>query len=121
MYFYSYWEVYKQTRKSISGWESFLEGCIIIWGSRGQNIIDQIRTETEIVLQNEYVWNHLFIKYIIEFLYNNLDIKDLLLRYLIVDKIVRTKFIKSEENRNDSFTNDLSEKNLKFLWLYKLY
>ena len=127
-----------QTRKSISGWESFLEGCIISWGSRGQNTIAQSSTEAEIVAQNEAVRNLLFIKYIIEFLdisiespitlfcdnngenflANNfeskrtkhLDIKDLFLRDLIVDKIVRTKFIKSEENKADPFTKNVSEK-----------
>ena len=68
IYSYSYWEGDTQTRKSISGWDSFLEGCIIIWGSRGQKTIAQSSTEEEIVAQNEAVRNVLFIKYIIEFL-----------------------------------------------------
>ena len=53
MYSNSDWEGYTQTRKSISGWESFLEGCIISWGSRGQNTIAQRRTEAEIVAQTK--------------------------------------------------------------------
>ena len=75
MYSDSYWEVYTKTRKSISGWASFLEGCIIIWVYRGQNTISQRRTEAEIVAQNEAVRNVLFIKYIIEFLYINIESK----------------------------------------------
>ena len=51
MYSDSYWAGDTQTRKSISGWASFLEGCIIIWGSRGQNTISQSITEAEIVAQ----------------------------------------------------------------------
>ena len=73
MYSDSYWEGDTQTRKYISGWSSFLEGCIIIWGSRGQKTISQSRTEEEIVDQNEDVINFLFIKYIIEFLYINIE------------------------------------------------
>ena len=68
MYSDSDWEGDTQTRKFISGWESFLEGCIIRWGSRGQNTISQSSTEEYIVAQNESVRNMLFIKYIIEFL-----------------------------------------------------
>ena len=65
MYSDSDWAGDTQTRKSISGWASFLEGCIISWGSRGQKTISQRSTEEEIVAQNEAVRNVLFIKYII--------------------------------------------------------
>ena len=43
MYSDSDWAGDTQTRKSISGWDSFLECCIIIWGSRGQKTISQRR------------------------------------------------------------------------------
>ena len=73
MYSDSDWAGDTQTIKSISSWDSFLEGCIIIWGSRGQNTIYPRITEEEIVDQNESVRNVLFIKYIIEFLDINLE------------------------------------------------
>ena len=73
MYSDSDWAGDTQTRKSISGWASFLEGCIISWGSRGQKTISQSSTEAEIVAQNEAVRNLLFIKYIIEFLYISIE------------------------------------------------
>ena len=46
----------------------------------------------------------------------HLDIKHLFLRDLIVDKVIRTKFFKSDNNKDDPFTKNVSE-NI-FLRLY---
>ena len=46
----------------------------------------------------------------------NLDIKHLFLRDLIVDKVIRTKYVKSDNNKADPFTKNVSEK--IFLRLY---
>ena len=68
----SYWACDTQTRKSVSGWERFLNNCIISWGSRGQKTISQSSTEAEIVAQNEEVRDILFSKQVIEFLEINM-------------------------------------------------
>ena len=73
MYSDSDWEGDKQTRNSISVWDGFLEGCIIICRYRGQKTIYQRINEEEILAQNESVRNFLFIKYMIEFLDINIE------------------------------------------------
>ena len=56
----SYWACDTQTRKSVSGWEIFLNNFIISWGSRGQKTISHISTEEDIVSHNEAVRDILF-------------------------------------------------------------
>ena len=124
------------TRKSISGYIIYLNGMIVSYRSKGQNIVTLSSTEAEYVAATDMIIDILFIKHIMDFLEvkltlpimvnidnkgatflaNNeyasqrtkhIDVKYHFIRQHIEEGTIKTNLIKSEENPSDVFTKNL--------------
>ena len=131
------WAGDTDTRRSVSGWCIFINGCLISWGSRGQQTVALSSTEAEYIGITEICKEILFINNILKFLSFNvsfpiiiqvdnigaifmsdrgegrrtrhIDIKYHFIREYIEDGLVKIIFVKSAENKADIFTKNTSD------------
>ena len=64
------------SRKSVTGYVIFLNGLIVCWKSKGQNIVTLSSTEAEYVAATDLTTEVLFIKQIMTFFRNGDEWKD---------------------------------------------
>jgi len=135
------WAGDENDHKSVSGWLIKLNGCVICWGSRKQNLTSLSSTEAEYIAVSEVAKEILFAKTVLEFigdkeitfpitincdstgaiyLSNNqesrrtkyLDTKVHFIRQYVEDGVIKLNFIKSEENLADTFTKNVNNKSI---------
>ena len=58
----------KDTRKSVTGYTIYLQGCLIAWKSKSQKLVSLSSTEAKYVSISEIVKDLLFVKQVLEFL-----------------------------------------------------
>ena len=127
------------TRKSVTGYIIILNGLIICWRSKGQNIITLSSTEAEYICITDMSCDMLFIIHIMEFLgmklklpvdvetdntgamflaeneyasqrTKHIDVRYHYIRQHIENKTMKISLIKSEDNTADIFTKNLGHK-----------
>ena len=132
------WAGSKDDRRSITGYCIYLNGCLILWKSRGKKHVTQSSTEAEYVAVLEVCTDIMFIKMIMEFLQleierpvkvhcdnvgsifmgNNakqsvrtkyIDVRYHFIREYVVDGMVEIVLVPSEENDSDIFTESVSK------------
>ena len=67
------WESDSDERKSITGWEIFVCGSLVGWGSRGQKCVTLSSTASEYVALSETCKKLLFIGELLKFMGVNID------------------------------------------------
>ena len=128
----------KDTRISVSGFCVFVLGCLVSWKSRGQKNVTLSSTEAEYVAISELCAEILFIKMILEFLgiqinypitvncdnvgaiflahnkktsrrTKHVDTRYHFVREHVENNVLKIIFVKSEENKADPYTKNVSE------------
>ena len=123
-------------RKSISGYVIYLQGCPILWRSKGQKSVSLLSTEAEYMAVSEITTEILFIKSMLEFLgvkvelpievnvdnigaiylsksatssnqTRHIDTRYHFVREYIENGILKIVFVKSEDNNADIMTKNL--------------
>ena len=125
------------TRRSVTGWCIFLNGCLISWGSRGQQNVTLSSSEAEYVGVSEISKEILFIKQVMEFMdliisfpvivhvdnigaiymtkgqegkrTKHIDARYHFVREYVEDGVLKILYVKSEENMADPYTKNTSE------------
>jgi hypothetical protein len=126
----------KDTRKSVTGYVIYLEGCMIDWKSKSQKSVTLSSTEAEYVSISEISKDLVFVKNVLDFLEidfhkpiklhvdnigaiymadngmsgnrtKHVDVRYHYVRELIEDGIVKVEFVRSEENDSDPLTKNL--------------
>ena len=126
------------TRKSVSGFVIYINGCIVSWKSVGQKSVTLSSTEAECVAISEVTAEILLIKQVLEFLEQNIaypiivnvdnigaiylaknattskrtkhvDIRYHFVRECIEDGIIKIIFVKSADNDSDVMTKNLNK------------
>ena len=132
----------KDTRRSVTGYAIYLNGCLIAWKSKSQRSVTLSSSEAEYVSISEIAKDLLFVK-------QNLEFADVTIRYpiivhvdnigaiymaengsssnqtkhvntryhfvreLIEEGIIKIEFVKSENNNSDIFTKNLGQELFK--------
>ena len=144
------WAKDRETRKSISGFAIFFKGNLVSWKSKSQNTVTLSSTEAEYVALTLCVNEMIFIKNTCEGMkieikkpmivymdntgaidlahnwsYGNrskhIDTRYHYIRRLIEKKENELRFVRSEDNKADIFTKNLSEKAFKKHTLSMVY
>ena len=125
------------TRRSVSGFSLFFNGALIAWRSRGQRSVSLSSTEAEFIALSEAISEILFVRNIIVFLggfinlpiqvfvdnmgalylaennssnsrIRHMEARNLFIREFIRDGVVEVVFVRSEDNRADILTKNVS-------------
>ena len=74
------WEADTDSRRSITGWEIYLNRCLISWGYLGQKNVTLSSTEAEYVAVSEVSKEIIFLRQVLEFM-------EIFLEYTIVIRV----------------------------------
>ena len=125
-----------ESRRSISGYILYLNGCAVCWRSRGQKSVSLSSTEAEYRAQSDTVTEVMFVKMLVEFLgfeiekpitvhvdnlgaiylaksagtsnrTKHIDTHYHFVREHIEDGTIQIEFVRSDENHADLFTKNL--------------
>ena len=125
------------TRRSVSGFSLFFNGALIAWRSRGQRSVSLSSTEAEFIALSEAISEILFVRNIIVFLggfinlpiqvfvdnmgalylaennssnsrIRHMEARNLFIREFVRDGVVEVVFVRSEDNRADILTKNVS-------------
>lgn len=136
------------SRKSVTGYIIYVNGLIICWKSKGQNIVTLSSTEAEYVAATDLTTELLFVKQIMNFLgmemdekmnikldnsgalslaenkyacqrTKHIDIRYHFIRQHVENGTIQIELIKSEDNTADVFTKNLGHKSF-WKHIYKL-
>ena len=128
----------KESRKSVTGYGVYLQGCLIAWKSRGQKTVSLSSSEAEYLAIADVCTEIIFKRNILCFLgveidypivvrcdnigaiflsYNaktsqrtrHIDIKDHFIREYVDQGIVKIIFVKSEDNVSDTWTKNTDQ------------
>ena len=127
------------TRKSVTGYIIFLNGIILCWKSKGQDIVSLSSTEAEYIAVTNMTSELMFVRQVMKFLdmkmnepmeinldnlgalflaeneyacqrTKHIDVRYHFIRQHVENESVKLKLIKSEDNISDIFTKNLGHK-----------